>query len=241
MHRIFRNTLFPRIGDKDKVHAYLVDMLLLCAEARTSQTQPLDVSHIMWCELRFAVYTRKVPIYGPYLFLLISMTWEKLYPGNEFLAPDWIRHESISLRVKPNWANTTTHTEASTARRAVGEEEAGAENVAEDCAARSTTPSSEPSWAKKLKDKMKTLFCMQAKGQYRTHVASKESLRRDKKVMRLFGEDVSGSSEGVITLEAAWMAKQGYKWTSSEEDIEETVLAAESDEEHEEHWDDFSA
>ena len=52
MHRIFRNTLFPRIGDKDKVHAYLVDMLLLCAEARSSQTQPLDVSHIMWCELR---------------------------------------------------------------------------------------------------------------------------------------------------------------------------------------------
>ena len=38
MHRIFRNSLFPRIGDKDKVHAYLVDMLLLCEEARRSQT-----------------------------------------------------------------------------------------------------------------------------------------------------------------------------------------------------------
>ena len=33
MHRIFRNTLFPRVGDKDKVHAYLVDMMLLCEEA----------------------------------------------------------------------------------------------------------------------------------------------------------------------------------------------------------------
>ena len=47
----------------------------------------------------------------------------------------------------------------------VGEEEAAVENIAEDRAARSTTPSSEPSWAKKLKDKMKTLFCMQAKVQ----------------------------------------------------------------------------
>ena len=28
MHRIFRHSLFPCIGDKDKVHAYLVDMLL---------------------------------------------------------------------------------------------------------------------------------------------------------------------------------------------------------------------
>ena len=34
MHRIFRDTLFPCIGDKDKVHAYLMDMMLLCEEAR---------------------------------------------------------------------------------------------------------------------------------------------------------------------------------------------------------------
>ena len=147
---------------------------------------------------------------------------------------------SVSMS-SPNWANTTTHAEASAARRTVGEEEAGAETVAEDRAARSTTPSSEPSWAKKLKEKMKTLFCMQAKGLYRTHVEDKERHRRDKKVMRLFGEDVSGGSEDAITPEAAWMAKQGYKWTSSEEDIEESVPAAESDVEHEEQWNDFSA
>ena len=82
---------------------------------------------------------------------------------------------------------------------------------------------------------------MQAKGQYRAHVADKESHRRDKKVMRLFGEDVSSGSEDVITLEAAWMSKQGYKCTSSKDDLEETIPAAECDEEHEEQWDDFSA
>ena len=183
MHRIFRNSLFPRIGDKDKVHAYLVDMLLLCEEARNSQTQPLDVSHIMWCELWFAVFNRKVPIYGPYLFLLISRTWEKMFPGEEFLAPDWIRHDPICLRVKPQWANTTTRVEASAARAAVDEEDAGAEDVAEGRAARPSQSPPMPSWAKKLKDKMKTLFCMQAKGQYRTHVASKESRRRDNKIL----------------------------------------------------------
>ena len=100
MHRIFRNSLFPRIGDKDKVHAYLVDMMLICEEARHAQTQPLDVSHIMWCELRFAVFNRKVPIYGPYLFLLITKTWEKLYADDEFVAPNWIRHEPIKLRIR---------------------------------------------------------------------------------------------------------------------------------------------
>ena len=36
MYRIFRNSLFPCIGDKDKVHAYMVDMMLICEDARSS-------------------------------------------------------------------------------------------------------------------------------------------------------------------------------------------------------------
>ncbi len=30
LYRIFRETLFPRIGNLDQVHSYLVDMLLFC-------------------------------------------------------------------------------------------------------------------------------------------------------------------------------------------------------------------
>src|SRR6187399_2446686 len=30
LHRIFRETLFPRVGNHDMVHSYLVDMLLFC-------------------------------------------------------------------------------------------------------------------------------------------------------------------------------------------------------------------
>ncbi|KAE8803444.1 putative atp-dependent rna helicase ddx11 [Hordeum vulgare] len=30
MHRIFRNALFPHVGNKDQVHSYLVDMLFIC-------------------------------------------------------------------------------------------------------------------------------------------------------------------------------------------------------------------
>ena len=87
MHRIFRNTLFPRIGDKDKVHAYLLDLMLIYEKARLQQTEPLDVSHIMWCELQFAVFNRKVPIYGPYLFLLISKTWGGSFQMKSLLLP----------------------------------------------------------------------------------------------------------------------------------------------------------
>ena len=69
-------------------------------------------------------------------------------------------------------------------------------------------------------------------------MASMESHRWDKKILQLYGEEVSGGSEDRITPEAEWMEKQGYRWTDSEEDVEETIPAAESDEEH---WDDFPA
>ena len=225
MHRIFRNTLFPRIGDKDKVHAYLVDMMLLCEDARNSQTLPLDVSHIMWHELRFAVYNRKVPIYGPYLFQLISATWERVYPQDEFEAPGWIRHEPINLRIKPQWANTTSRADTAAAMD-VDADEDEEEAADEDSSEGYIPPTSEPSWAKRLKNKMKMLFCMQAKGQYQTHVASKETRRRDKRIFRTFGENISSGSEVNITPEAEWMHKQGYRWTESEE---ESIPAAESD------------
>ena len=80
-------------------------------------------------------------------------------------------------------------------------------------------PSSvEPSWATKLKDKMKTLFCMQAKGKYLTHFARKESRQRDNLTMRKLGETISSGSEKNITLEAAWMKKKNLQWVDSDEE-----------------------
>ena len=91
-----------------------------------------------------------------------------------------------------------------------------------------TPPSTEPTWAKKLKNKMKAMFCMQAKGQYRSHVASKESRQHDNRILRTFGENVESGSEVNITLEAEWITTQGYQWTESEE---ESIPSAETDEE----------
>ncbi|KAI5022135.1 hypothetical protein ZWY2020_058865 [Hordeum vulgare] len=48
MHWIFCNTLFPRIGNFDEVHGSLAEMLLLCEEAMTKESAPLDISDIMF-------------------------------------------------------------------------------------------------------------------------------------------------------------------------------------------------
>ena len=111
---------------------------------------------------------------------------------------------------------------AAAAQMDVDEEEIVEEAADEDSSRGYAPPSSEPLWAKRLKSKMKALFCMQAKGQYKSHVAQKQVCRRDKKILRTFGEDVSSSSEKVITPEAEWIAKQGYKWSDSEEEHQET-------------------
>ena len=89
MHRIFRNTLFPRIGNLDQVHSYLVDMLLICEKEKNTE-QVLDVSHVMWSELHSAVMERKCPIYGPYLMLLIENTWASTFPDEMFVSSDLV-------------------------------------------------------------------------------------------------------------------------------------------------------
>jgi hypothetical protein len=102
MHRIFRNTLCPRIGNLDQVHSYLVDLLLLCIKEKGKEST-LDISHIMWHELRSAVLDRKVPIYGPYLFTLIEKTWAAQFPGEALPTEHMVSHGVLSLRQKENW------------------------------------------------------------------------------------------------------------------------------------------
>ena len=50
----------------------------------------------------------------------------------------------------------------------------------------------------------------------------KQARQRDKKITRIFGEDASNKSEEIITPEAEWIAKQGYTWSESEEEQQES-------------------
>ena len=75
--------------------------------------------------------------------------------------------------------------------------------------------SAEPSWAQKLKRKMKKLFCMESHGQYMTHVAEKNARTRHKEIMRQLGATVVSGSEGQITEEEDWI-HQNCHWTDSD-------------------------
>src|ERR1041384_4336798 len=105
MHRIFRTSLFPRVGNLDLVHSYLVNMLLLCEEYKNT-TQTLDVCDIMWEELYSIVMNRKVPIYGPYLQVLFERTWADTFDMAPYPLPAGVlaKHGVVELRIKDKWS-----------------------------------------------------------------------------------------------------------------------------------------
>ena len=146
-----------------------------------------------------AIYNCKVPIYGPYLYYFIKTKWYESFPRVPFpAATRCINHEPIKMRQKNKWANTST---TCTAECKETEEEAVAAQD-EGGPATHTRSCAEPSWTKKLKDQMRTLFFMHVKGQYLTHVAQKESCQRDKRIMRKLEVHFSSESEEIITPEA---------------------------------------
>ena len=158
MHRILRNTPFPRIGNFDEVHGSLAEMLLLCEEAMSQETAQLDISDVMFTELWNCIIMRKVPIYGPYLFAYIQKKWKDTYLIEPLpLEADYFVHDHIKLRVKDKWAKPSTSSQPM---------DTDTETTARGGPASHTRSSAMPSWVVKLKDQMKTLFCMQAKGQY---------------------------------------------------------------------------
>ena len=203
LHRVFRETLFPRIGDLDMVHSYLVDMLLFCQHEKEANTgESLDISHVMWSELLTAISERKCPIYGPFIMLLIEKAWARVYPQVMLETGELVSHEIKRLRKKDNWGTPAPKSGGpSTAADMETEDGAEADDDDEDYEPSGT----EPSWAKKLKRKMKKLFCMESHGQYMTHVAEKQARGRHKELMRQLGATVASGFEGQITEEEEWI------------------------------------
>ena len=195
------------------VHSYLVDMLLFCQHEKDANTgESLDISHVMWSELLSAVSERKCPIYGPFIMRLIERAWAQIYPRVLLETGDLVSHEIKRLRKKDNWVTPTPQTGGPSAAAAADAMETEADADDDD----DYEPSgAEPSWAKKLKHKMKKLFCMESHGQYMTHVAKKHARVRHKELMRQMGAIVASGSEGQITEEEEWI-HQHCPWTDSD-------------------------
>ena len=50
MHRVFRETITPRVGNWDQVHGYLIDLLKLCC-VKQGTGEKLDVMDVIFREM----------------------------------------------------------------------------------------------------------------------------------------------------------------------------------------------
>ena len=182
----------------------------------------LDASHVVYSELHSAVMERKCPIYGLYLMQLIEDSWKSAYPDEELVIWELVSHDVIQQRQKEKWG-TPTHVPPKIETLGTESEESEGSEFA---------PSTEPSWAKKLKEKMKQLFCIQAQGQYKAHVAEKKARSRDKAMMRHLGMEITSVSEDKITDEEEWISTH-CRWSDTEEEVPQAAAEDGSDD-HEE-------
>ena len=126
---------------------------------------------------------------------------------------DLVSHEIKRLRKKDNWGTPAPKPGGPSTAVVAMETEGGA---ATDDHEEDFGPSSaEPSWEKKLKRKMKKLFCMESHGQYMTHVAEKQARVCHKELMRHLGATIVSGSEGQIPEEEEWI-HQHCPWTDSD-------------------------
>ena len=113
-----------------------------------------------------------------------------------------VSHDIKRLRKKDNWGSQVPKSRVSSSAAAMEtEEEAEAEDDDDDY----VPSAAEPSWAKKLKLKMKKLFYMESHGQYIPRVAEKKARGRHKELMRQLGATVISGSEDQLIEEEDWI------------------------------------
>ena len=178
MSRIYLNTIAPKGGNFDQIHAWSID-LMLQTYLRANTEEPLDVMAYIRKEMWLAIVERRCASYAPYVQRLINTVFHRT-TGRRLdteLGEKFLIHAPVSLQIKHHEAPRTTEeriaTEAAAAeiiRAAKEKGERPPSSVHAHARARAAAmapthappppPSrDEPSWVGKLMDKMKRSFC----------------------------------------------------------------------------------
>ena len=100
LHRIFRETVNPKVGNLDEIMGYLKDLLLAVHENR-GKGKKLDVMDFIWHEMWGVIVCKRNACYGPFIMRIILDAWEDKFPEVELSDPDgWVLHKDKRLRIK---------------------------------------------------------------------------------------------------------------------------------------------
>ena len=100
MHRIYRETINPKVGNIDEIHGFLKNLMLLTREMQ-GKGKKLDVMDFIWHELWEVIIKKKNIAFAPLIMRIIIWKWVEENDVAELGdAEDWIPHKSKRLLVK---------------------------------------------------------------------------------------------------------------------------------------------
>jgi hypothetical protein len=100
LHRIFRETINPKVGNLDEVHGYLKDLLIMVHENR-GKGKKLDVMDYIWNEMWNVTVLKRNACYGPLIMKIVLHAWHLKFPDVALGDPEtWVSHKPKRLRIK---------------------------------------------------------------------------------------------------------------------------------------------
>ena len=200
MHRIYRETINPKVGNIDEIHAYLKNLLLLTKDMQGKGKQ-LDVMDYIWNELWHVISKRKNIAFAPLIMRIIVWKWLENNSIEDLGDTEqWIPHKSKKLLIKSHPKKTSKEVV----------DEAGPSKVGP---------------MKWMALQMKKIFKVSKKVerfQYDTYEEKMKARQAEVALRRAQGEDVQSGSEKNIKTWDEWQAQDSagnvITWSDYEED-----------------------
>ena len=209
MHRIYRNTVAPRVGNFDQLHGKMID-LMHESHRMQGQGKKLDVMDVLWHEMYSVVMKRRPAIFGPHIMTLIVDRWTDLQLDLELLdneeAPT--NHNVKELQIKKHLPPLIPNVEESSA----DDEDDPLFELPPRASAK------DRNFKKWMADALKTIFCRQEdsdKRAYKAHVRHKQERQLTRKRFEHLGVPCKSGSEDRITAEHDWL-KSRRTWVDAD-------------------------
>jgi hypothetical protein len=202
MHRIFRNTVLPRVGNFDQIHGRLIDLMVISSEM-VGQGKKLDIMDILWNEIHEVIMKRHVPIFGSLIMKLIVHAWVKKKFPLELLDNDTplIAHSVKDL-------NRNKHL-----KPLIPNDEAYNTEDEENDPAFELPKKKENTFKKWVANAMHSIFCRQDDSNvraWREHERAKLERQRTRQRFAVLGAPIPAGSEDRITTYSKWIGKHRY-------------------------------
>jgi hypothetical protein len=199
MHRIYRNTVMPRVGNFDQIHGKLID-LLFESSTMVGQGKKLDVMDIIWHEMYAVVMKKRPSIFGAHIMQLIIHMWNRKKLPLDLLdnEEDPTEHKVKELSIKKHVAPLIPNEEESSSN----DEDDPLFELPPKASAQ------DKSFKKWMASAVKTIFCRQDdadKRAYKEHVRNKKERQLTRQRFEHLGVPVQPGSEDRITSEAEWL------------------------------------